>query len=162
MLITLGGASVGDHDLVQAALVARGMDLDFWRVAMRPGKPLMYGQLKGLHVLGLPGNPVSSLVCTHLFLRPLIAKLSGIAEADFESDAVLGAALPANDQRQDYLRARLIREADGSLTALAFAKQDSSMTRHFADSDGLVIRPPHAPAAKAGSPCRVLVLRDPD
>tara|TARA_R110000751_G_scaffold270143_1_gene369887 strand:+ start:9650 stop:10873 length:1224 start_codon:yes stop_codon:yes gene_type:complete len=162
VLITLGGASVGDHDLVQAALVAHGMDLDFWRIAMRPGKPLMYGQLKGLHVLGLPGNPVSSLVCTHLFLRPLIAKLSGIAEADFESDAVLGAALPANDQRQDYLRARLIRESDGTLTALAFAKQDSSMTRHFADSDGLVIRPPHAPAAEAGSPCRVLVLREPD
>ena len=161
VLVTLGGASVGDHDLVQAALMARGMQLDFWRIAMRPGKPLMYGQLHGLHVLGLPGNPVSSLVCSHLFLRPLIARLAGLAETDRLRDAVLGCDVPANDRREDYLRARLARADDGSLVATPFEKQDSSMTRVFAESDCLVIRAPHAIQASKGEPCRVYLLRDP-
>ncbi|WP_136657289.1 gephyrin-like molybdotransferase Glp [Nitratireductor sp. XY-223] len=160
VLVTLGGASVGKHDLVQAALVARGMELDFWRIAMRPGKPLMYGKLGGLHVLGLPGNPVSSLVCSHLFLRPLIARLSGLTEADPHCDAVLGRDVGPNDRRQDYLRASLERRGDGTLVATPFEKQDSSMTRIFAESDCLVIRAPHAAAAKAGDPCRIYVLRE--
>ncbi|MCP4318052.1 MAG: molybdopterin molybdotransferase MoeA [Hyphomicrobiales bacterium] len=161
VLVTLGGASVGDHDLVQDALVARGMELDFWRIAMRPGKPLMYGQLDGLHVLGLPGNPVSSLVCSHLFLRPLIARLSGAEEVDLHRDAVLGCDVAANDRRQDYLRARLARDEDGRLIATPFEKQDSSMTRIFSESDCLVIRAPHAEAAKAGSACEIVLLREP-
>ncbi len=162
ILVTLGGASVGDHDLVQSALVARGMELDFWRIAMRPGKPLMYGQLNELQVLGLPGNPVSSLVCTHLFLRPLIARLSGLQEKSFTNPAILGTSVPANDRRQDYLRARLQRNAQGELIASAYTHQDSSMTRTFADSDCLIIRPPHAKESAAGSPCTIHMLREPE
>lgn len=162
VLVTLGGASVGDHDLVQDALVARGMKLDFWRIAMRPGKPLMYGQLNGLRVLGLPGNPVSSLVCSHLFLRPLIARLSGSEETDPHRDAVFGCDVSANDRRQDYLRATLVRGEDGTLVVTPFDMQDSSMTRVFAESDCLVIRAPHAEAAKAASACRIVLLREPD
>lgn len=160
VLITLGGASVGDHDLVQAALTSRGMTLDFWRIAMRPGKPLMYGKLDALHVLGLPGNPVSSLVCAHLFLRPLLATLSGLQAVDPIHPAVLGKALAANDQRQDYLRARLERRADGMLVAHAFDKQDSSMMRVFAESDCLIIREPFAEPAKSGEACQIFLLRD--
>lgn len=162
ILVTLGGASVGDHDLVQAALMARGMRLDFWRIAMRPGKPLMYGQLDGLHVLGLPGNPVSSLVCSHLFLGPLINRLAGDVETDHLKDAVLGCDVPANDRREDYLRSRLHVADDGTLIATPFAKQDSSMTQIFAQSDCLVIRAPHAEAAEAGTACRIYLLRDPE
>lgn len=160
VLITLGGASVGDHDLVQSALTSRGMTLDFWRIAMRPGKPLMYGRLGNLHVLGLPGNPVSSLVCSHLFLRPLLAKLSGSRDADPIHPAILGGAVPANDQRQDYLRARLARRSDGTLIAHPFDRQDSSMTHIFAQSDCLIIRKPFAEPAQAGETCRVFVLRN--
>ncbi|MEM9106121.1 MAG: gephyrin-like molybdotransferase Glp [Pseudomonadota bacterium] len=162
ILVTLGGASVGDHDLVQSALMARGMQLDFWRIAMRPGKPLMYGQLDGLYVLGLPGNPVSSLVCSHLFLKPLVSRLAGDAEADHFRDAVLGCEVPANDRREDYLRSRLHLSDDGTLVATPFEKQDSSMTRIFADSDCLVLRAPHAEAAHTGDACRIYLLRDPE
>lgn len=160
VLITLGGASVGEHDLVQSALTSRGMRLDFWRIAMRPGKPLMYGRLDNLHVLGLPGNPVSSLVCSHLFLRPLLAKLSGTHDANPVRPAVLGRDVPANDQRQDYLRTRLEYRADGTLIAHPFDRQDSSMMQVFAQSDGLIIRKPFAEPAKAGETCRVFVLRN--
>jgi molybdopterin molybdotransferase len=159
ILVTLGGASVGDHDLVQAALRSRGMQLAFWKIAMRPGKPLMSGRLGRTQVLGLPGNPVSSLVCSHLFLVPLIRRLSGQDHVAATTEAVLGADLPANDQRQDYLRSRLERDAAGRLTAHPFPRQDSSMMRTFADADGLIIRPPHAPAARRGETCRVLQLR---
>jgi len=160
ILITLGGASVGDHDLVQESLVARGMDLDFWRIAMRPGKPLMYGRLGHQHVLGFPGNPVSSLVCAHLFLRPLLARLSGQPLPDLERDAVLGRNLAKNDQRQDYLRSRLDRNEKGEYVALPHNIQDSSMTRIFADSDCLVIRTPFAEPASAGDACRIVLLRE--
>lgn len=161
VLVTLGGASVGDHDLVQQALTARGMALDFWRIAMRPGKPLMYGRLDSLHVLGLPGNPVSSLVCSHLFLRPLIAALSGTPSPDPVVPAILGEDLPANDRREDYMRARAYRRSDGVVVATAFKKQDSSMMRVFAESDGLIIRPPFAEPASAGESCTVFLLRQP-
>ncbi len=161
ILITLGGASVGDHDLILPTLGDAGMDLDFWRIAMRPGKPLMFGRLGKTRVLGLPGNPVSSLVCGLLFLRPLLDGLLGLKPgAAREVDAVLGAALPPNDQRQDFLRATLTRAGDGHLVATAFDKQDSSMLSVFSRADALIIRAPHAPEAAAGDPCRILPLKN--
>ncbi|RWX76113.1 molybdopterin molybdenumtransferase MoeA [Neorhizobium lilium] len=159
VLVTLGGASVGDHDLVQATLKAVGMELDFWRIAMRPGKPLMVGRLGDMQVLGLPGNPVASLVTSMLFLEPLLRLLARLPEKHREAEAVVAKPLPANDQRQDYLRARIWRSEDGRLMAEPFEKQDSSMMKVFAHSDGLIIRPPHAPALVAGSPCPVLLIR---
>ncbi|MBP2549529.1 molybdopterin molybdotransferase [Neorhizobium galegae] len=159
VLVTLGGASVGDHDLVQKALVAQGMELDFWRIAMRPGKPLMVGSLGAMQVLGLPGNPVASLVCGLLFLEPLVAKLAHRTLENRRGDAVAAVPLSANDQRQDYLRATLSRDHEGRLMATPFAKQDSSMMKIFADSDCLIVRPPHAPDLPAGAPCPILLLR---
>jgi molybdopterin molybdotransferase len=161
VIVTLGGASVGDHDLVQAALIAMGMQLDFWRIAMRPGKPLMVGSLGEARVLGLPGNPVSSMVCALLFLEPLIAHLARRPPPYRRATATTATDLSANDQRQDYLRATLRRREDGELEARSFGKQDSSQMKIFARSDCLVIRPPHAPALKAGARCSVLILRDP-
>ncbi|AFL52224.1 molybdopterin molybdotransferase [Sinorhizobium fredii] len=161
VLVTLGGASVGDHDLVQSTLLGCGMTLDFWRIAMRPGKPLMVGDLAGMTVLGLPGNPVSSLVCALLFLEPLTRKLAHLPHRSRLISAKLAAPLPANDRRQDYVRARLSREPDGSLLAHPFPRQDSSMTKVFAQSDGLIVRPPQTPAAAPGDHCTVLKLRDP-
>jgi len=159
VLVTIGGASVGDHDLVQKALVERGMALDFWRIAMRPGKPLMSGRLGGMRVLGLPGNPASSMVCAQLFLEPLVRSLAGLAPLDRMRKAFLGKELPKNDKRQDYLRAALSLASDGRLTATPFDRQDSSLMRIFADADCLLVRPPHAPAADVGEACSVLVLR---
>ncbi len=161
VLVTLGGASVGDHDLVQSTLLGCGMTLDFWRIAMRPGKPLMVGELADMVVLGLPGNPVSSLVCALLFLEPLTRRLAHLPPRTRLTSARLAAPLPANDRRQDYVRARLSAEPDGSLMAHPFARQDSSMTKIFAQSDALIVRPPLAPAAAVGDPCSVLKLRDP-
>lgn len=158
VLVTLGGASVGDHDLVQSALTARGMQLGFWRIAMRPGKPLIFGSLGRMAILGLPGNPVSSIVCATLFLVPLLRALAGdpAAGTDLSEVAILTVDLPANDMRQDYLRATLGRDDAGRLTATPFARQDSSMLRVLAEAQGLVIRAPHAPAAPAGTACRIL------
>ncbi|MBO0347305.1 molybdopterin molybdotransferase MoeA [Roseibium sp. CAU 1637] len=158
ILITLGGASVGDHDLVQGVLGDAGMDLAFWRIAMRPGKPLMAGHLGRMKVLGLPGNPVSSLVCSLLFLKPLLAHMLGQKIHSDEHVATLTADLPENDRRQDYVRATLDRQSDGSLQVAPFAKQDSSMLALLAQSGALIIRPPHASAAKAGETVPVLVL----
>ncbi|MDP2733035.1 MAG: molybdopterin molybdotransferase MoeA [Hoeflea sp.] len=159
VLVTIGGASVGDHDLVQKALAARGMALDFWRIAMRPGKPLMSGRLGKMRVLGLPGNPASSLVCAHLFLEPLVTRLAGLADPDRIKKTVLTKDMPENDERQDYIRGDLTAGPDGQLAATPLARQDSSLMRVFADARCLIIRPPFAPAAKAGSGCDVLVLR---
>ena len=159
VLVTLGGASVGDHDLVQASLTAAGMELDFWRIAMRPGKPLMVGNLDGIRVLGLPGNPVASMVTSMLFLEPLVRKLAGLPERNREVMGVTARRLTANDQRQDYLRSRLTRGDDGTWVADPFEKQDSSMMKIFAHSDGLVIRPPHAPELQTGAPCPILLIR---
>ena len=157
LLVTTGGASVGDHDLVQKALATRGLAVDFWKIAMRPGKPLMWGRLGDLPVLGLPGNPVSSLVCALVFLKPAIETLSGLdPEAATLLDARLGLDLAANDQRQDYLRAKLARGSDGVPVATPFTKQDSSMLSLLAQSDGLIVRPAHDPARKAGEITRVL------
>ncbi|EJC79356.1 molybdenum cofactor synthesis domain protein [Rhizobium leguminosarum bv. trifolii WSM2297] len=159
VIVTLGGASVGDHDLVQATLIEAGMQLDFWRIAMRPGKPLMVGSFGETHVLGLPGNPVSSLVCSLLFLEPLIRKLASLPPV--RREAMVEAAVPirANDHRQDYIRAGLSKSAAGNWLAEPFGKQDSSMMKVFAQADCLIIRPPHAPELPAGAPCPVMLLR---
>jgi molybdopterin molybdotransferase len=158
VLVTLGGASVGEHDLVQSALTRRGMELGFWRIAMRPGKPLIHGHMGAMSILGLPGNPVSSIVCAMLFLVPLIRHLQGDPDAGAPQDepAILGADLAANDGRKDYLRARLARDAEGRPIASPASRQDSSMLRVLADSNCLVVREPHASAARAGEGCRVL------
>lgn len=162
ILVTLGGASVGDHDLVQPALTARGMTLDFWKVAMRPGKPLMFGRLAGRRVLELPGNPVSTLVCAHLFLRPLVRRLAGLPAAERRRSAVLGSAMAENDHRRDYVRARLSLGDDGTLIAWPFGRQDSSMMKTFALADCLIVREANTPAAAAGETCAIELLREPD
>lgn len=159
VLVTLGGASVGDHDLVQSTLKDAGMELDFWRIAMRPGKPLMVGSLDGMHVLGLPGNPVASLVTSLLFLEPLLRKLAHLSDRNREVMGVTAEPIKANDQRQDYVRASVTRDAAGNLVAKAFGKQDSSMMKIFSRSDGLIVRPPHAPELAAGAPCPILLIR---
>ena len=151
LLLTTGGASVGDHDLVRGALGADGLELDFWSVAMRPGKPLMVGRYRDTPMIGLPGNPVSTLVCGLLFAKPAMAKMSGLADLfELPVRARLKVALDENDRREDYLRSTLSRAADGTLEAEPFKKQDSSMVSLLAKADGLVIRKPHAPAAKPG------------
>ncbi|MGE0154399.1 MAG: gephyrin-like molybdotransferase Glp [Reyranellaceae bacterium] len=161
LLVTLGGASVGDHDLVQDALKAAGGALDFWKIAMRPGKPLMFGRIGALPLLGLPGNPVSSLVCALLFLRASVLKMTGRSDVALPlARATAGAALAANDQRQDYLRARLERDGQGGLVATAFKTQDSSMLSLLAQSGALIVRRPHAPAVAAGEPVEILLLDD--
>lgn len=158
VIVTLGGASVGDHDLVHAAFGASGVMLDFWRIAMRPGKPLMFGRLAGQRVLGLPGNPVSAMVCGLLFLRPLVAAFLGQDAADSSEAAVLAAEVPANDARRDYVRATLIETEAGLPRVAPFPLQDSSMLSTLGDADCLLIRPPNAPAAKAGDRCRIVRL----
>ncbi|MEQ9177479.1 MAG: molybdopterin molybdotransferase MoeA [Nitratireductor sp.] len=156
--VTSGGASVGDHDLVQKSLLAQGASIDFWKIAMRPGKPLMAGQLAGRHVLGLPGNPVASLICSLVFLVPLISNLAGRTVENLYRDGVLGSALPKNDLRQDFLRAEIRKDGD-RLIASAAPVQDSSMLRVLAAAGALIVREPFAPAAAAGDPCRLLMLR---
>ncbi len=159
VLVTIGGASVGDHDLVQKALSGMGLEVDFWRIAMRPGKPLMFGTLGTTKVLGLPGNPVSALVCARVFLQPMIAKMQGSTAAEMAmTKAVLGCALAANDRRQDYLRTTLERSGDGPIIATPFERQDSSMLRTLAHSQGLLVREPHAPPAQPGDTVSVLEL----
>ncbi len=160
VLVTLGGASVGDHDLVQKALVAAGMELGFWRIAMRPGKPLMHGRLGDMRVLGLPGNPTSSMVCAILFLRPLLRALHGEpdAGADPSRPGRVAVDLPPNGPRQDYMRCSLALGAEGVLTATPAALQDSSLVKVMARADGLIVRPPRAEAAAAGDPCRLIAF----
>ena len=159
LLVTSGGASVGKHDLVRDALAEGGMALDFWKIAMRPGKPLMFGRLGEVPVLGLPGNPVSSMVCGLLFLRPVIDVMLGRAVEDRPAEsAMLGAALPANDRRQDYLRARLSYDPAGKPIATAFERQDSSMFATLAQADCLIVRPPQAPPAAAGETVAIVRL----
>lgn len=158
IIVTLGGASVGDHDLVGPALAAQGMVPDFWKIAMRPGKPLMFGRLGSARVLGLPGNPVSSLVCSHLFLKPLVAGLGGRPFAPDLRQATLGAAMPANDHRRDYVRA-IAEDKNGQLVATPFSQQDSSMLTTLAQANALIIREPQASQAPVGTPCQLLMLR---
>jgi molybdopterin molybdotransferase len=154
LLVTTGGASVGDHDLVRPALAAAGVALDFWRIALRPGKPMLAGRREAMAVVGLPGNPVSAFVTALLFVRPLVAHLGGAA-APFPATtaAILGEDLPANGERTDYLRAEL---RDGRVRASTI--QDSSMLRTLARSTCLIVRAPHAPAARAGDAADILTI----
>ena len=159
LLVTTGGASVGEHDLVQDALKQRGMHLDFWQIAMRPGKPLMHGLLGRTAMLGLPGNPVSALVTGILFVLPAIERLSGLAgDPPPVTTATLGGPLQANDHRADHLRARLERRHDGALIVTAFDRQDSAMLRLLTVADALILRPPHAPALATGAEVPVIRL----
>ncbi len=154
MLVTTGGASVGEHDLVQKALGPQGFALDFWKIAMRPGKPLIWGRLGDVPLLGLPGNPVSALVCGVVFLLPALAVLGGLRAAESITEAaVAGVDLPANDQREDYLRSSLVT---GVVTP--FGRQDSSMLKTLARADALLIRSSHAPPLPAGSAVRIINL----
>jgi molybdopterin molybdotransferase len=156
ILVTTGGASVGDYDLVQQAFAAEGMELSFWKLALRPGRPLMHGRLGAMQVLGVPGNPVSAFVCGFLFLGPLIRRLAGRSDVALTTEsALLGCDLPANDERADYLRANLAQGPQG-MVASPFPVQDSSMITPLARADCLVIREPYEPAATAGSRCRIV------
>jgi molybdopterin molybdotransferase len=159
ILVTTGGASVGDHDLVKTSLEAEGVKIAFWKIAMRPGKPMMHGRLGAMRVVGVPGNPVSSYVCTMLFVVPLIRALSAQSSIHHVRErALLGRDVGANDVREDYLRARLEERDDGTLIATPVNHQDSSLLANLAVSRALVIRAPFAPAAKAGTPCEILRL----
>jgi molybdopterin molybdotransferase len=158
ILLTTGGASVGDHDFVQDALKACGITIGFWKIAMRPGKPFMYGRKGKLHVMGLPGNPVSALVTARLFLRPLVDAMLGLTPVPAEMYAELGADMPKNDNRQDYVRATLAVGSDGRRIATPFERQDSSMQRTLQRAQCLILRAPHAPAAKAGDHVKIMPL----
>ncbi|WP_068316404.1 gephyrin-like molybdotransferase Glp [Polycladidibacter hongkongensis] len=162
LLITLGGASVGDHDLIRPVLQDHGLNIDFWRIAMRPGKPLMFGNIGPMAVLGLPGNPVSSLVCAELFARPLLAALQGAPRQHLLSrsnaQAITTMALPANGIRQDYIRASLAIEPSGDMHLTPLPNQDSSMLSALTQADVLIIRPPHAEPTASGDKVPFLPL----
>jgi len=160
VLVTLGGASVGDHDLVKPALARQGMELNFWKIAMRPGKPVLHGRLGPMIILGLPGNPVAAFVAGVVFLVPLLRALCGDPDAgrDQSAPAILGKALPGNDGRQDFLRATLRPSETGLAIATPFEIQDSSLLRLLAQAQCLVIREPHAEPAAAGDLCRIIRL----
>lgn len=157
VLVTTGGASVGDHDLVAPTLRAAGMSLDFWKIAMRPGKPLIFGRLGPTRVLGLPGNPVSTMICGRVFLVPLIQRLSGRrVDSEAPEQAILAEDVPRNGPRQHYMRARLSRDADGRLLAHPAKSQDSFALAPFASADAMIVRPIDAPPAPAGATVPVL------
>lgn len=159
MLVTTGGASVGDHDLVIDSLKSRGLVLNFWQIAMRPGKPLLFGRLGPVPVLGLPGNPVSALVCSILFLLPALSRLAGLPAAPPPTEQVIaGAALRANDHRADHLRATISTDSHGRTVATPFPVQDSAMLRRLAHADALILRAPNAPALPEGSETPVIRL----
>ena len=161
LLVTSGGASVGDYDLVREALGRSGFDLGFYKVAMRPGKPLIFGRLDGIPVLGFPGNPVSAGVCAAIYLKAAMEKMLGLAkDLGPEPTAILGRDLPANDRRQDYMRAKLSYNGAGEEVATPFERQDSSMMANFARADCLVVRPPEAPPIKQGARVRIVRLRE--
>ncbi|MFT8886420.1 MAG: gephyrin-like molybdotransferase Glp [Acetobacter papayae] len=162
MLVTIGGASVGAYDLVRQSLTDIGLTLDFWKIAMRPGKPLLSGHIGSTPIIGLPGNPVAALVCSTVFVAPAIQRMMGMTVADTlpTEPAILGVDVGPNDQRQDFLRATLSNApAPDSLPVVTpFASQDSAQLHILAQSQALIIRAPHAPAAAAGSPCQIVRL----
>lgn len=160
VIVTIGGASVGDHDLVAPALQSKGMSLDFWKIAMRPGKPLMFGRLGESRVIGLPGNPVSSLICTRVFIVPLVRRLAGHAgEAAHEARAVLSEQLERNGPREHYMRARRAMAEPGRRPLVTpIPNQDSALLSPLAAADCLIVRPAGAPAQDAGTEVSVLPL----
>ena len=157
ILVTIGGASVGERDLVASALKPEGLVLDFWKVAMRPGKPLLYGRMGSTRFLGLPGNPVSAFVCAHVFLKPMLRRLLGASDEATELMAVLGADLEANGPRQHYIRATSTI-SDGGRVVTALPSQDSSLVAALVLADCLIVRGPDAPAGNAGDPVKIIPL----
>jgi molybdopterin molybdotransferase len=157
ILVTIGGASVGERDLVASALKPEGLVLDFWKVAMRPGKPLLYGRMGSTRFLGLPGNPVSAFVCAHVFLKPMLRRLLGASDEATELMAVLGADLEANGPRQHYIRATSTI-SDGGRVVTALPSQDSSLVAALVLADCLIVRAPDAPAGNAGDPVKIIPL----
>ncbi|MCR6632281.1 MAG: molybdopterin molybdotransferase MoeA [Magnetospirillum sp.] len=160
LLVTSGGASVGDYDLVQDVLAEHGLKLDFWKIAMRPGKPLMFGTLRNVPVLGLPGNPVAAMVCSYVFLAPMLRAMQGLGGGLPTLTAVLDAPVTANDARQDYMRAGLRRDGHGIPVATPYGRQDSAVVSGLAAAQALIVRPPHAEAARAGDTVTVIPLPD--
>jgi molybdopterin molybdotransferase len=158
ILLSTGGASVGDHDYVQEAFKACGVDIAFWKIALRPGKPFMYGRKQRTHVMGLPGNPVSALVTARIFLKPLLMALQGLSAAEAVTTAILDGSLPANDQRRDYVRATMDVASDGQRRVSPFSTQDSSMQHTFRTSQALIIREPHEKSAQSGDLVSILPL----
>ena len=159
ILLTIGGASVGDHDLVQGALRSAGMELDFWKIAMRPGKPMMFGALGSQRILGLPGNPVSAMICARIFLIPMLEKLlARETSATAEQPAILAEAIAKNGPRQHYMRATFESGPDGANLVRPVRSQDSSLLSPLFRADCLIVRPPDAPAAAAGDAVPVLLL----
>lgn len=157
LLVTTGGASVGEHDLIRSGL--HDLEMDFWKIAMRPGKPLLFGQLGGVPMLGLPGNPVSTLVCALIFLRPCLDRMQGLVEQGQETEtAQLAEGLPANGLRQDYMRALLERGSEGTLRVRAAPRQDSSMLFTLSSSTALIVRPPHDPERQTGDMVSIIRL----
>ena len=162
VIVTTGGASVGDHDLVAPALISQGVDLAVHKIALRPGKPLMFGTSGVTHVLGLPGNPVSAHVCALLYLVPLLNALQGMAGGDKLplTRAQLGVDLKANDHRMDFMRAEISGTGNCGPIVRPLPVQDSSMMSILARSDALLVRRPHAPAASGGEMCEIVLLQD--
>jgi molybdopterin molybdotransferase len=159
ILLTIGGASVGDHDLVRGALEAAGFAIGFHNIAMRPGKPLMYGRRGDQRALGVPGNPVSAMLCCAIFLRPMIARLLGeAARPEPAEHARLTAPVEAGGPRQHYMRASLSRHGDGTLLVTPLVSQDSSLVSILAAADCLIVRPPGVPAAASGDCVEIMRL----
>ncbi|NVJ90294.1 MAG: molybdopterin molybdotransferase MoeA [Methylocystaceae bacterium] len=161
LLVTSGGISVGDYDLVRNVLGEEGLDIDFWQVAVKPGKPFMFGHIGGKPVMGLPGNPVSSYILAFLFVRPALRKMQGMAfEQDVPVRAILGADVPKNTVRQEYMRAVFSRDDQGRLVATPYFKQDSAMLANLAHCEGFIIRPVHAEPSQAGEECDAIFIGD--
>ena len=158
LVITTGGASVGTHDHIVSDLNSAGTELGFWKIAMRPGKPLIHGKIDDIPLLGLPGNPVSSAVCANIFLRPAVARLSGTDHEPQMIEARLGIDLAENDRRQDYLRSVLAYDGNGRPVVTPAKKQDSSMISVYAGANALVVRPPFDPPKTAGDTVMVMPL----
>ncbi len=159
MLVTTGGASVGKYDFLHRVLASEEMKLNFYKVAMRPGKPIIFGKFGALPILGLPGNPVSAGVTATIFLRPAMEKMLGIFHNEYFINATLASSLPKNDERQDYIRGSLKINKEGKKIVAPFSYQDSSMVRRFADADCLIIREPMAKSAEVGEAVRIIELK---
>lgn len=158
LIVTIGGASVGDHDLVAQVAGGLGMDLSFHKIAMRPGKPLLAGMLGKAPMIGLPGNPVSAIVCAILFLQPLISVMQGLAPVSRMATGRLGQDMPVEGNRQHYLRARL-ETGDGLPVVLPFDSQDSARLSVMSQADALLVRPAFDPARRAGDRVDFIPLR---
>ena len=162
LIITTGGASVGKYDYIVSDISqSEGMDLHFWKIAMRPGKPLIFGHVAGTPLIGLPGNPVSVAICTLVFLRPILGKLMERDDlAITPQSAICDTALGKNDERQDYLRAAATRDADGHWHVTPFAKQDSAKMHDLSKANAVIIRPPHDAPIAAGDSVGFTLLPD--